>query len=290
MKRTVRKACGSTSTPCPDVSYAILAKVCSVPSAFVPAMPNMRTTCAVWERWTNGLYESTLHRVVHQGSNYRYVEYMPLLLSLAYNLVSAYRKSLLRFLSEVCENQPHNVIRIPFFFEPNFNARVAPLPAALRLQKDSIQPAYAYQPHHPHVSYPHCHHQGEPAEALEQRLKELVLEDRASAPPSSASSDSSSVYSRSAKDFKDELSGAEDNESDRATMGSLSVRSSLSTVSNGTGTKKIYSPRTPYTPINHTHISYTPLSVEKHYDSVVYGEFLMKKVGNNFATGKGKYD
>ena len=27
----------------------------------------------VWEIWTNGLYKSTLHRVVHRGTNYRYV-------------------------------------------------------------------------------------------------------------------------------------------------------------------------------------------------------------------------
>jgi hypothetical protein len=27
----------------------------------------------VWEIWSNGLYKSTLHRVVHRGSNYRYV-------------------------------------------------------------------------------------------------------------------------------------------------------------------------------------------------------------------------
>jgi isopenicillin N synthase-like dioxygenase len=25
----------------------------------------------VWEVWTNGLYKSTLHRVIHRGSNYR---------------------------------------------------------------------------------------------------------------------------------------------------------------------------------------------------------------------------
>ena len=25
----------------------------------------------MWEIWTNGLYKSTLHRVVHRGSNYR---------------------------------------------------------------------------------------------------------------------------------------------------------------------------------------------------------------------------
>ena len=27
----------------------------------------------VWEIWSDGLYKSTLHRVVHRGSNYRYV-------------------------------------------------------------------------------------------------------------------------------------------------------------------------------------------------------------------------
>ncbi|KZP33612.1 Clavaminate synthase-like protein [Athelia psychrophila] len=86
----------------------------------------------MWEVWTNGLYKSTLHRVVHRGSNYR----------------------------------------IPFFFEPNFDAKVEVLAAARRLQ--SGQP------------------KGE--------------------------------------------------ESD------------------------------------------------KKYDSVVYGEFLLKKVGGNFAEGKGKYD
>ncbi|KAF9454785.1 Clavaminate synthase-like protein [Macrolepiota fuliginosa MF-IS2] len=47
----------------------------------------------MWETWTNGLYRSTLHRVVHRGSNYR----------------------------------------IPFFFEPNFDALVKPLDAARRI-------------------------------------------------------------------------------------------------------------------------------------------------------------
>ncbi|CAL1713249.1 unnamed protein product [Somion occarium] len=49
----------------------------------------------MWEIWTNGLYKSTLHRVVHRGTNYR--------------------------------------VSIPFFFEPNFDALVKPLPAALRI-------------------------------------------------------------------------------------------------------------------------------------------------------------
>ncbi|KDQ62432.1 hypothetical protein JAAARDRAFT_122490 [Jaapia argillacea MUCL 33604] len=49
----------------------------------------------MWEIWTNGLYKSTLHRVVHRGSNYR----------------------------------------IPFFYEPNFNALVKPLEGAVRLQE-----------------------------------------------------------------------------------------------------------------------------------------------------------
>ena len=188
--------------------------------------------------------------------------------------------------------------RIPFFFEPNFDAEVAPLAAALRLQKDSIQPAYAYQPHSPHIPYPHCHHiQGEPAETLAQRLKELELADRTSNPPSSTSSDNSSVYSSPTKvkgssasiDGDDTGTG-----SDKATAGTMSHRSSLSTISSGAGVSgrktKPHTPRTPYTPITHTHVEYKPISVEKHYDSVVYGEFLMKKVGSNFATGKGKYD
>ncbi|KAF9464175.1 Clavaminate synthase-like protein [Collybia nuda] len=52
----------------------------------------------MWEIWTNGLYRSTLHRVVHRGSNYR--------------------------------------VSIPFFFEPNFSANVKPLAAALRIQAE----------------------------------------------------------------------------------------------------------------------------------------------------------
>ncbi|KAJ3763697.1 Clavaminate synthase-like protein [Lentinula raphanica] len=53
--------------------------------------------CNIGEReiWSNGLYKSTLHRVVHRGSNYR----------------------------------------VPFFFEPNFDALVKPLSAALRIQE-----------------------------------------------------------------------------------------------------------------------------------------------------------
>ncbi|KAF8645270.1 hypothetical protein AX16_008094 [Volvariella volvacea WC 439] len=51
----------------------------------------------MWEIWTNGLYRSTLHRVVHRGSNYR--------------------------------------VSVPFFFEPNFTAFVKPLEAALRIQE-----------------------------------------------------------------------------------------------------------------------------------------------------------
>jgi len=52
----------------------------------------------MWEIWTNGLYRSTLHRVVHRGSNYR--------------------------------------ISIPFFFEPNFDAVVRPLAVVSRLKDE----------------------------------------------------------------------------------------------------------------------------------------------------------
>jgi len=98
----------------------------------------------MWEIWSHGLYKSTLHRVIHRGKNYR--------------------------------------ISIPFFFEPNFDALVKPLPAALRmLERESSQ------------------------------------------------------------EFSDNGSCQE------------------------IAKKKVYSP-------------------------VSYGQFLLKKVGSNFATGKGKYD
>ncbi|KIJ64438.1 hypothetical protein HYDPIDRAFT_90521 [Hydnomerulius pinastri MD-312] len=61
----------------------------------------------MWEIWTNGLYKSTLHRVVHRGANYR----------------------------------------VPFFFEPNFTANVKPLPAAMRLiSEGGSAPKKVYEP------------------------------------------------------------------------------------------------------------------------------------------------
>ncbi|CAA7261398.1 unnamed protein product [Cyclocybe aegerita] len=62
----------------------------------------------MWEVWTNGLYRSTLHRVVHRGSNYR--------------------------------------ISIPFFFEPNFDALVKPLAAVVRAEKQSSDPKQLKKP------------------------------------------------------------------------------------------------------------------------------------------------
>ncbi|KAF7982905.1 hypothetical protein HWV62_25170 [Athelia sp. TMB] len=65
----------------------------------------------MWEVWTNGLYKSTLHRVVHRGSNYR--------------------------------------VSIPFFFEPNFDAKVEVLAAARRLlevQSSDKESGKEYEP------------------------------------------------------------------------------------------------------------------------------------------------
>ncbi|RXW23388.1 hypothetical protein EST38_g2450 [Candolleomyces aberdarensis] len=53
----------------------------------------------MWEIWTDGLYKSTLHRVIHRGSNYR--------------------------------------ASVPFFFEPNYDALVKPLPGALRKKAET---------------------------------------------------------------------------------------------------------------------------------------------------------
>jgi len=56
----------------------------------------------MWETWTNGLYKSALHRVVHRGQSYR--------------------------------------VSIPFFYEPNFTTVVKPLRAALELQQGTRMP------------------------------------------------------------------------------------------------------------------------------------------------------
>lgn len=60
----------------------------------------------MWEIWSNGLYKSTLHRVIHRGPDYR--------------------------------------VSIPFFFEPNFDAKVAPLEAARRIQEDLSRTTEGY--------------------------------------------------------------------------------------------------------------------------------------------------
>ncbi|KAF9481160.1 Clavaminate synthase-like protein [Pholiota conissans] len=63
----------------------------------------------MWETWTDGLYRSTLHRVVHRGSNYR--------------------------------------VSVPFFFEPNFNALVKPLDAVARTKaNEGIDPTPTRKP------------------------------------------------------------------------------------------------------------------------------------------------
>lgn len=56
--------------------------------------PLIDSPCLQWEIWTNGLYKSTLHRVVHRSPTYR--------------------------------------VSLPFFFEPAFEAEVKPLEAAKR--------------------------------------------------------------------------------------------------------------------------------------------------------------
>jgi len=63
----------------------------------------------MWEIWTNGLYKSTLHRVVHRGTNYR--------------------------------------VSVPFFFEPNFTAHITPLPAVMRaMAGKGVAPHKVYKP------------------------------------------------------------------------------------------------------------------------------------------------
>ncbi|SGY13651.1 BQ5605_C010g05931 [Microbotryum silenes-dioicae] len=54
---------------------------------------------SMWEIWSAGLYKATIHRVLHKSPNYR--------------------------------------VSIPFFFEPNFDAVIKPLPAALKLRDEA---------------------------------------------------------------------------------------------------------------------------------------------------------
>lgn len=85
----------------------------------------------MWEVWTNGLYKSTLHRVVHRGSNYR---------------VSYVQSWSSHFCLSTGSNDVH---RIPFFFEANFDAVVEPLPAARRIQDEDraiAEPLKVYEP------------------------------------------------------------------------------------------------------------------------------------------------
>lgn len=66
----VKKDFGLTRIQSLDASSAISARV----SPFVLKSERLPThSRVVWEIWTNGLYKSTLHRVVHRGTNYRYV-------------------------------------------------------------------------------------------------------------------------------------------------------------------------------------------------------------------------
>ena len=169
--------------------------------------------------------------------------------------------------------------RIPFFFEPNFNAQIAPLAAALRLQKDSIQPAYAYTPHTPPVLVPHCHEDsstmqpGEPVETLAQRLEELVR-GTPSSPPLHSSASAASISS------SEDGHGTKSSTPHTSPPSSFDARRFSGSSALKPGVSRI---------LPHSHHAHTPMSVEKRYSPVVYGDFLMSKVAANFtpeAVGK----
>jgi isopenicillin N synthase-like dioxygenase len=74
-----------------------------IPGAFVVNIGDMM------ERWTNGEWKSTLHRVIHKGSEYR--------------------------------------VSVPFFFEPNFDAVVRPLKACVERTGKTLYDEVIYGDH-----------------------------------------------------------------------------------------------------------------------------------------------
>ncbi|KZT56371.1 Clavaminate synthase-like protein [Calocera cornea HHB12733] len=84
----------------------------------------------MWEVWTRGLYKSTLHRVLHRTDNYRRVLLLYPCCWAGADSSAGYRT-------------------IPFFYEPAFDALVAPLPGVDRLltsirgNPDTSSEAYA---------------------------------------------------------------------------------------------------------------------------------------------------
>ena len=125
---------------------------------------------------------------------------------------------------------------MPFFFEPNFDALVEPLPAALRLQKDTIQPAYASR-----------------RPSRKNSAVDLTLNAG-----SHSNSNLVSGYTNS-DTLSPNLAAA------------LAQATSVAVAPTHPGSATVLSPL-------------------KTYEPVVYGEFLTKKVGGNFVTGKGRYD
>lgn len=111
--------------------------------------------------------------------------------------------------------------------------------------------------------------------------EQVARESAAASASASASGSGSSELPSSAQSALDDS----DSVSDMATAGWTSARSSVSYASD--------SVRMPYSPIgddgNRFGGVHTPISVERKYKPVVYGDFLMKKVAGNFDSGKGRY-
>lgn len=157
---------------------------------------------------------------------------------------------------------------IPFFFEPNFTARVSPLPAALRLQRDSIQSAYAYG-QHTTLDMPNSAEDSStihPTGTLSQRMDELMHASNLS-----GSQSSESTVSMSSGASED---GADTNTSTPHTSPPRSL--DLRGLSSALKPQLLHHSHSHSH--SHSHHAQTLVGVEERYKPVVYGELLVRKV------------
>lgn len=132
-------------------------------------------------------------------------------------------------------------ISVPFFFEPNFTARVAPLPAALRIQADSTPPVTLAGAHAPGSNHAHYMDHARRASVVSR------TPTRATSTPVHGNTNGTHRTNGT----------AETNRTDSPDLSQIEPDGGLKLAEKAAAATKMYEP-------------------------VVYGDFLLRKVGANF--------